>query len=118
MTTTASESGHVQIVKVAIPESVEKAALKFLMAYLITVVVLVAVIGACGVIMGLNLGKQTSMDRDFRDAQQQSKLVERRLIDMESYAMLNGWKIPTDDTHGPTGNLERMKPKENADGRR
>jgi hypothetical protein len=87
-------------------------------ATLFVMLLLTVVIGACGVVMGMNLAKQASMDRDYRDAQQQAKLVERRLIDMESYAMLNGWKVPSDETHGPTGNLERMKPKESANGRR
>jgi len=85
---------------------------------LVVVCVLAAIIGACGVVMGFNLAKQDLMDRDFRDAQTQAKLTERRLIDIESYAMLNGWKVPGDDTHGPTGNLSRMQPKENANGRR
>jgi hypothetical protein len=62
--------------------------------------------------MGLNLSKQAQMDRDFRDAIFQGRLLERRYMDMEAYAMLNGWKIPGDDTHGPTGNFDRMKPKE------
>jgi hypothetical protein len=52
------------------------------------------------------------MDRDFRDMQTAQKLQERRWMDVEAYAMLNGWKIPSDDTHGPTGNLKRMRPQE------
>jgi hypothetical protein len=81
-------------------------------ATLIVVCVLAAIIGACGLVMGLNLSKQAQMDRDFRDAQTYQKLLERRYMDFEAYAMLNGWKIPTDDRNGPTGNFERMKPKE------
>lgn len=50
------------------------------------------------------------VDSIARDAKTQAWLAERRLMDMEAYAMLNGWKIPSDDTHGPTGNFERMKP--------
>lgn len=68
--------------------------------------------------MGLNLAKQSQMDRDFRDMQTAEALKERRLIDMETFAILNGWKIPGDDTHGPTGNVLRMQPKENMNGRR
>lgn len=55
-------------------------------------------------------------DREFRttreqliDTQVASKLTERRYIDIETYALLNGWKVPADDQHGPLGNLERMK---------
>jgi hypothetical protein len=73
------------------------------------VVSLMLIIGTCGVIMGLNLAKQAQLDRDFRDATVASQLKERRLMDMEAYAMLNGWKRPGDDTFGPTGNLQRMK---------
>lgn len=50
------------------------------------------------------------VDTVAKDAKTQAWLAERRLIDMESYAMLNGWKVPGDDQHGPTGNLQRMKP--------
>lgn len=78
-------------------------------ATLIVVCVLAAIIGACGLVMGLNLSKQAQMDRDFRDIQTYQKLLERRYMDLEAYAMLNGWKIPGDDRNGPTGNPERMK---------
>jgi phosphoribosylformylglycinamidine (FGAM) synthase-like enzyme len=85
---------------------------------LIMMGIMTLIIGACGLVMGLNLAKQSQMDRDFHDAQVQEKLTERRLIDIESYAMLNGWKVPADDAHGPTGNLQRMLPKESQNGRR
>lgn len=87
-------------------------------ATIIVVSILTVVIGACGVVMGLNLAKQDQMDRDFRDLQTAYKLEERRKMDQEAYFELNGIKIPGDDIHGPTGNLERMKPKGGNDGRR
>jgi hypothetical protein len=87
-------------------------------ATLIVVVFMASIIGACGLIMGLNLAKQDQMDRDFTTQQKQTALLERRYMDMEAYAILNGWKIPGDDTHGPTGNFERMKPKGESNGRR
>lgn len=52
------------------------------------------------------------VDSIAKHADTQAWLAERRLMDMEAYAMLNGWKIPRDDKYGPTGNLERMVPKE------
>jgi uncharacterized protein YceK len=79
---------------------------------LLIALALTLVIGGCGLVMGLNLAKQSQMDRDFRDMQTAQKLQERRWMDVEAYAMLNGWKIPSDDTHGPTGNLKRMRPQE------
>lgn len=81
-------------------------------ATLIVVCVLAAIIGACGLVMGLNLSKQAQMDRDFKDASTRLMLNERRLMDKESYDILNGNKYFSDDAHGPTGNIERMKPKE------
>ena len=53
-----------------------------------------------------------SLSSQMHDTKTQAWLAERRLMDMEAYAMLNGWKIPSDDQHGPTGNFQRMKPKE------
>lgn len=50
------------------------------------------------------------VDSVAKDAKTQAWLTERRYMDMEAYAMLNGWKIPGDDQHGPTGNFQRMKP--------
>ena len=79
---------------------------------LITIIALAGIIGACGLVMGLNLAKQSRIDNDVQDMKLAWKLEERRKMDLEAYMMLQGWKIPSDDTHGPTGNFDRMKPKE------
>lgn len=81
------------------------------------VVSLMIVIGACGVVMGLNLSRQQQLVQAFTYMERQEALKERRLMDMEAYALLNGWKRPGDDTFGPTGNVERMQPKEKPHGR-
>ena len=81
------------------------------------VVSLMLVIGACGVVMGLNLSRQAQLTQAFQYMERQEALKERRLMDMEAYALLNGWKRPGDDTFGPTGNVERMVPKEKPHGR-
>jgi hypothetical protein len=78
---------------------------------IVIVISLMVIIGACGVVMGLNLAKQAELDRQFLYMERQEALKERRLMDMEAYALLNGWKRPGDDTFGPTGNVERMTPK-------
>lgn len=104
---TAHPNSNVQVVRIGLGKET-----------LAVVILLTVVIGACALIMGLNLAKQEQMDRDFRDAGTRLMLNERRLMDKEAYDILNGNKYLSDDTHGPTGNLERMKPKENADGRR
>jgi hypothetical protein len=75
------------------------------------VICLMLVIGACGVVMGLNLSRQQQLIQAFTYMERQEALKERRLMDMEAYALLNGWKRPGDDTFGPTGNVERMVPK-------
>lgn len=80
--------------------------------------VFVAVVCSCCLLLGMNLAKQAQMDQDFKDASTHLMLVERRLMDKEAYMILNGQKVPGDDTHGPTGNMQRMTPKENQDGRR
>lgn len=48
-------------------------------------------------------------EESYRELATKTALVERRYIDMESYALLNGWKVPKDDQHGPLGNLDRLK---------
>ncbi len=68
-------------------------------------------IGTCGLVMGLNLAKQDQLDRDFRDLTTAYKLEERRKMDLEAYFEVNGLKVPGDDSNGPTGNIQRMKPK-------
>ncbi|HXN95989.1 MAG TPA: hypothetical protein VN879_15905 [Candidatus Acidoferrales bacterium] len=77
---------------------------------LMVAVVLMVVIAACGTVMGLNLAKQAEMDADYKTMKTQAWLVERRLMDAEAYAIVNGTKLPADNEHGPTGNLQRMKP--------
>lgn len=72
----------------------------------------VLVVGAFCLLLGLNLAKQEQMDRDFKDASTRLMLYERRLMDKEAYMILNGQKVPGDDIHGPTGNMQRMTPKE------
>lgn len=75
-----------------------------------TIIALILVIAGCALVMGLNLAKQDQMDRDFKDMKTQDWLKERRLMDREAYDILNGRKVVGDDTNGPTGNLQRMKP--------
>lgn len=76
------------------------------------IAVLLIVIAGCGTIMGVNLAKQSQLDADFKDLKTQEWLKERRLMDAEAYMIANGIKVPKDESFGPTGNIERMKPKE------
>lgn len=84
---------------------------------LAVILLLAVVIGVCGLIMGLNLSKQDRQDTDFKDMKTQMWLVERRLMDKEALDIINGQKLPSDTEFGPTGNLQRMKPKEQTHGR-
>lgn len=81
-------------------------------ATLIVVVLLMLIIAGNGLIMGLNLAKQSQQDQSFKDLKTQEWLVERRLMDDEAYRIVNGQKLASDDSFGPTGNIHRMKPKE------
>jgi hypothetical protein len=86
------------------------------------VVSLLVIIFACGAVMGVNLSEQQALRREFATRQQtisqdlkdqktQIWLLERRLMDREALDIVNGTKLPSDDEHGATGNLQRMKPK-------
>lgn len=78
---------------------------------LIAVVILGAILGACGLVMGLNLSRQAQMDMDYKNMKTQQWLLERRLMDREALDLVNGTKLPSDTEYGATGNLKRMKPK-------
>lgn len=79
---------------------------------LAVVLLLAVIIGVCGCVMGLNLSKQDRQDEDFKAMKTQMWLVERRLMDKEALDIINGQRLPSDTEFGPTGNFQRMKPKE------
>lgn len=79
---------------------------------LAVVLLLAVVIGICGAIMGLNLSKQDRQDASFRAMETQQWLVERRLMDKEALDIIHGQRLVSDTEFGPTGNLQRMAPKE------
>lgn len=71
----------------------------------------------CGICMAISVyaifirdQRLQQTQEDFRDMKSQYKLMERRYMDFEAYALLKGWKVPRDDSFGPTGNIDRMKP--------
>ena len=102
----AEANSHVQIVRIALGKET-----------LAVVLLLTIVIGACGLIMGLNLAKQERLDETSKELAIRYRLLERRLMDREALDILHGEKLPSDTEFGPTGNLQRMKPKEQTDGR-
>lgn len=75
---------------------------------LAVVLLLTVIIGACGLVMGLNLSKQDRQDERYKELNTRYMLLERRLMDKEALDILHGRKIPSDTEFGPTGNMERM----------
>lgn len=93
-------------------------------ATLIVVCVLALIIGACGVVMGLNLSEQHALVREFdrdtattnerlQDLQRQYRMTELKLDDWTVVAHRSGLVLPGDYTRGPQGNpdAESFKPK-------
>lgn len=74
------------------------------------VVSLMLIIGACGVVMGMNLAKQSQLDANLQSL---TRIYERNFIqltDMQALLLREGLAQPGDFIHGPAGNLE-YKPK-------
>lgn len=65
-----------------------------------------------GAVLGRNIAMQRQLERQSFDTSTKYQLMERRYMDFEAYAILNGWKVQKDESFGPTGNIERMAPKE------
>ncbi len=100
----ASEQSHVNNVRIDVGAPT-----------LAIIVVLVALIGACGVVMGLNLSEQAALQREFQrqtestnkaleDMQRQSRMTELKLDDWTVVAHRSGLVLPGDYTRGPQGN--------------
>lgn len=113
---TAHPGAHVNVVKIALGKET-----------LAVVILLAVVIGACGLIMGLNLSEQAAMDRSFNEraavlrdemkaVKTQEWLKERRLMDAEALMIREGFMQPTDLEYGPAGNIHYRK--EKGDGRK
>lgn len=82
---------------------------------LLVVVVLVAIIGACGVMMGLDYAERGFYIRKFDDLDRQYRMVELKLDDWTVVAHRAGLQLPTDYARGPQGNPDaqsfNIKPK-------
>jgi hypothetical protein len=93
---------------------------------LAVIVVLAGVIGACGVVMGLNLSEQAALGREFQrdtaatneklqDLQRQYRMTELKLDDWTVVAHRSGLVLPDDYTRGPQGDPDaksfNIKPK-------
>jgi hypothetical protein len=81
------------------------------------IVVLTALIGACGVVMGLNLSEQAALEREFAretarqvdsmtELKRQYRMTELKLDDWNVVAHRAGLALSGDYTRGPQGNLD------------
>jgi hypothetical protein len=73
---------------------------------LVIMLALTLVIAACGVVMGLNLARQRTLEDAFLALDRQSRMTELKLDDWTVVAHRAGLQIPGDYTRGPQGNLD------------
>lgn len=71
---------------------------------LMVVCILVAIIGACGVVMGLDLAERSVQSRNYDLLERQYRMVELKLDDWTVVAHRAGLILPGDYTRGPQGN--------------
>ena len=84
-------------------------------ATLLVVVLLVAIIGACGVVMGIDIAERVSYTRQFDLLERQYRMVELKLDDWTVVAHRSGLVLPGDYTRGPQGNLDQESFKQESD---
>jgi hypothetical protein len=73
---------------------------------LLVVVMLSLVIGACGLTMGLNLAKQSQMDRSFEDLGRKYRMAELKYDELNLTVRRAGIGRADDDQTGVGGNLD------------
>jgi hypothetical protein len=73
-------------------------------ATLVVIVIMAAVIGACGVVMGLNLSRQADMAEKYDDLRRQYRMTELKMDDWTVVAHRAGLQLPGDYARGPQGN--------------
>jgi hypothetical protein len=82
---------------------------------LLVVVLLVTIIGACGVVMGIDIAERASYARQFDLLERQYRMVELKLDDWTVVAHRSGLVLPGDYTRGPQGNLDQESFKQESD---
>lgn len=73
---------------------------------LMVVTLLVTIIGACGVVMGVDIAERSAEERKFADLDRQYRMTELKLDDWTVVAHRSGLVLPGDYTRGPQGNLD------------
>ncbi len=70
------------------------------------VAVLIAVVAACGVVMGIDIAERSAQARNYELLERQYRMVELKLDDWTVVAHRSGLILPGDYTRGPQGNLD------------
>ena len=92
---TASDSANVNIVKIDLGDKM-----------LFMILLLSIVIGACGVVIGLDIAERSRMIFEFAKLDRQYRMTELKLDDWTVVAHRAGLALPGDYTRGPQGNLD------------
>lgn len=73
---------------------------------IVVVCILVGIIGACGVVMGMDIAERSVQARNYDLLERQYRMVELKLDDWTVVAHRSGLVLPGDYTRGPQGNLD------------
>lgn len=95
-------AGPVQITKIELPEKVERT----IFWVIPTMVSFMMFIGACGVVIGLDIAERARMEFEFNKLDRQYRMTELKLDDWTVVAHRAGLQLPGDYTRGPQGNLD------------
>lgn len=91
----AEGSGHVQIVKLDLsPVTV------------LAIACLTLVVGACGVVMGMNISQMQFMTRAYENEQRAWRYSELKYDELNLVVRRAGLVLPEDKSQGVSGNLE------------
>jgi len=73
---------------------------------LLVIFLMAALIGTCGVVMGMNMSRQKSLEDAFLKLDRQSRMTELKIDDWTVVLHRAGLQLPGDYTRGPQGNLD------------
>lgn len=91
----AEPGGHVSVQKVELGDRM-----------LLVIFLMAVLIGTCGVVMGMNLSRQKTLEDAFLKLDRQYRMTELKLDDWTVVAHRAGLQLPGDYTRGPQGALD------------
>lgn len=91
----AEPGGHVSVQKVELGDRM-----------LLVIFLMAALIGGCGVVMGMNMARQKTLEDAFLKLDRQYRMAELKLDDWTVVAHRAGLQLPGDYTRGPQGALD------------